>query len=33
MVKKRGLYKYINFDEKEFDLEDIDEEDKPKMAA
>lgn len=34
MVKKRGLYKYINFDDKDYDdLEELDEEDKPKMAA
>lgn len=33
MVKKRGLHKYINFDDKDFDLEDIDDEDKPKIAA
>jgi len=36
MVKKRGLYKYVNFDDKEkddWDLELEDEEGKPKIAA
>jgi len=33
MSKKRGLYKYVNFDERDFDFEDIDDEDKPKIAA
>ena len=34
MVKKRGSYKYINYDDKVFDdLEELDEEDKPKIAA
>ena len=32
MNKKRGLPKYINFDDKDFDFEDIDDEDKPKIA-
>lgn len=31
--KKRGLYKYINFDDKEYDELDLDDEDKPKIAA
>lgn len=32
MGKKRGLNKYVNFDE-DSDLEDLDDEDKPKIAA
>ncbi len=34
MVKKRGLPKYINFDDKDYDdFDELDEEDKPKIAA
>lgn len=33
MSKKRGLHKYINFDDKDFDFDDIYDEDKPKIAA
>ncbi len=37
MGKKRGMnsYKvrYINYDEKDFDFDDLDEEDRPKIAA
>jgi hypothetical protein len=34
MVKKRGLPKYINFDDKDYDdFDELDDEDKPKIAA
>jgi hypothetical protein len=34
MAKKRGLPKYINFDDKDYDdFDELDEEDKPKIAA
>lgn len=31
--KKRGWYKYTNYDDKEFDELELDDEDKPKIAA
>lgn len=33
MRKKRGLNKYVNFGEEDFDFDDLDDEDKPKIAA